>query len=74
MKNIEYYCDRCGKLKEGHPVTVISVGDKEIRDVGWIQLHSATGFIKDLDLCEDCLNSFKGWFENRVIIFDTANS
>lgn len=63
MKAIKYYCDRCGNLKEGHPKTTILVGDKDVRDVGWVQIWSATGFTKDLDLCEDCLNSFKSWFD-----------
>lgn len=63
MRNINYYCDRCGKQKYGHPRTVICMNDKEIRDVGWVQIQSATGYIKNLDLCEDCLKEFKDWFE-----------
>ncbi len=65
MKNIEYYCDRCGKLKEGHPKTIININNKEIRDVGWIQLRSATGFIKNLDLCDECLLEFVKWFKDE---------
>ena len=64
MKRITYICNRCGKEKVGHPCVDIPLGERVINDVGWVRIQSKTGFKRDLDLCEDCLKSFAGWFAN----------
>ena len=53
MVNRQYICDRCGKERN------------RTRDIGWIAAKSKSGFEMDLDLCEDCMNSFVNWFVDK---------
>lgn len=59
-----YICDRCGREKAGHCATDINLSERLVRDIGWIRIMSRSGYSNDLDFCEECLNSFKDWFEN----------
>ncbi len=64
MVSRQYICDRCGKERTRTMVD-LKVGDRLVRDIGWIAIKSKSGFEMDLDLCEDCMNDFVKWFENE---------
>lgn len=65
MYKTKYYCDRCGEEKNKDFVINVVVGERVVRDVGWVSLSSRSGYKKDLDLCEKCLIEFVDWFENN---------
>lgn len=60
-----YFCDRCGARKDRCESVDIKNGARLVSDVRWISLCSGTGYKRDLDLCKDCLESFKSWFGNE---------
>lgn len=54
-------CDRCGKLYEDEVPKLTKIGKINIYGIAW-ELNCHNSFI---DLCPDCLNDFKKWFEMR---------
>lgn len=58
-------CDRCGKFFEGRFNTSIELTtvDNMQREVGF-----DCGLNSDLDLCPDCVESFKHWWANETVI------
>lgn len=57
-------CDRCGKLyeyEEPKLTKIGKIGKIDTYGIAW-ELHCYNCFI---DLCPDCLNDFKKWFEMR---------
>lgn len=54
-------CDRCGKLYESKTPEFTQIGNIYAYGIAW-ELHTTNCFI---DLCPDCLNDFKKWFEMR---------
>lgn len=52
-------CDRCGKLYEYEKPKLTKIGNIDTYGIAW-ELHCNNRFI---DLCSDCLNGFKKWFE-----------
>lgn len=65
MKTSFYYCDRCGGVKKKTDKIGIHVARKNISDIRWLQIRSGTGYKRDLDLCQNCLDEFKRWIENE---------
>lgn len=63
MLQKNYICDRCGREKIGHSgITIQMRNGDEIREISWLSLRCRTGFVRNIDLCEDCLNKFKEWY------------
>lgn len=56
-------CDRCGKLYEQGVPKMTQIGKTYTYGIAW-ELHYTNSFI---DLCPDCLNDFKKWFEMEAI-------
>lgn len=58
-------CDRCGKLfDECYNTNVeLIISSDERRNVKF-----DCGLNSDLDLCSDCLESFKHWWANETVI------
>ena len=58
-------CDRCGKFFEGRFDTCIELTtyDNMNRNVEF-----DCGLLPDLDLCPDCVESFKHWWANETVI------
>lgn len=54
-------CDRCGKLYENEKPKLTKIGNIDTYGIAW-ELYFNNRFI---DLCPDCLNDFKKWFEMR---------
>lgn len=54
-------CDRCGKLYECEGHKLMKIGEVTTYGIAWeFQFGSSS-----IDLCSDCLNDFKKWFEMR---------
>lgn len=58
-------CDRCGKLFDNTCNTIVdlTISNGEHRNVKF-----DCGLNDDLDLCPDCLESFKHWWSNETVI------
>lgn len=54
-----YKCDRCGKLFEEDDNTMWI----ECENRGLLRIENSSGW---LDLCPDCKESFKKWFEEET--------
>lgn len=66
MKQSVYICDRCGKKKVktkdiSNEVT-FNVRKIIVDHAAWISVHSKTGYEINIDLCQECLESFRDWF------------
>lgn len=60
-------CDRCGKFFEyssGDTEVDLEISDGRKRIV---RFYCGTGYL-DLDLCPDCVESFKHWWVNETVI------
>lgn len=57
----KYLCDRCGKEREKVNRPEIRIGKKTVNNVCCLTAKSATGYQRDIDLCEDCLKEFESW-------------
>lgn len=58
-------CDRCGKLFDSqyNTMVVLTISSDENRNVTF-----DCGLKNDLDLCPDCIESFKHWWANETAI------
>lgn len=58
-------CDRCGKFFESRYDTGIDITtyDENSRNVEF-----DCGLLPNLDLCPDCVESFKHWWANETVI------
>lgn len=69
MKQTTYICDRCGKEKVKNEETAnevtFNVQKIKVDHAAWIAIHSKTGYKMNLDLCQECLESFRDWFKNN---------
>lgn len=65
IKTNGYICDRCGKTKEKGASINMPFRDRIIDSVGWIDICSKSGYKRDVDLCQDCLNDFNRWFREK---------
>lgn len=54
-------CDRCGKFYEHEKPKLTKIGNINAHRIAW-ELYCNNRFI---DLCPDCLNDFKKWFEEK---------
>lgn len=54
-------CDRCGKLYECEEPKLMKIGKVTAYGIAW-EIYGNNCFI---DLCPDCLNDFKKWFERK---------
>ena len=61
-------CDRCGKLYESslHGATEVdlAISDGSTRNV----VFCCGSYYSDLDLCPDCVESFKHWWSNETVV------
>lgn len=60
-----YKCDRCGKFFESQHNTCVelTISSNAHRNVKF-----DCGLNSDLDLCPDCVGSFKHWWANETVI------
>lgn len=66
MKRTNYFCDRCGGEKRGHPSIDITIRDgTEIREIGWITFNCKTSYKHSIDLCENCLTDLRDWYRAK---------
>lgn len=63
MRNTRYFCDRCGREKHVSPSVDFKVGEDLVRDVAWITLRSKSGYQRDIDLCENCMNDLVSFWK-----------
>lgn len=58
-------CDRCGKFFDSKFDTIIDITtyDENSRNVQF-----DCGLLPGLDLCPDCVESFKHWWANETVI------
>lgn len=58
-------CDRCGKFFEARFNTSVEITtcDNDVRT-----FEFDCGIFPDLDLCPDCVESFKHWWSNETVI------
>lgn len=64
-------CERCGKWKRGHTKTSFHVNGREAHDIGWIRLCAGSGYERDIDLCEDCMEELAEWMEGPTYTIAT---
>lgn len=68
MRNLICTCDRCGKEKKSENLVNLRIPErKTVEKVSRVSLCCATGYKFNLDLCDDCLASFRDWFEESPV-------
>lgn len=60
-----YKCDRCGKFFESHYTTTVELTTSNNINKS---VKFDCGPYPDLDLCPDCVESFKHWWANETVI------
>lgn len=66
MRITNHICDRCGATKEGAVRVDIPFGERKklVEAATWLSLSCATGYKTNLDLCQNCMESFAKWMSD----------
>lgn len=67
----EYVCERCGKTRPEHVKMDFQLGSNRCRDIGWIRLCAGSGYRRDVDLCESCMEELAEWMEGPAYVIAT---
>lgn len=57
-------CDRCGKLYD-HYTTFDNTKKNGVAIIYVNKFGGREGWIRDIDLCQECMDSFAKWYEMK---------